>query len=159
MSIYNFHEDQIINKIIIIYNEKTKDKQIVFNSDFKLFEYFYCGGRPKLDSRGMLLIIKYDDKHFIGIKTDELSYRSELYNRDNPLENIYIYIDEIMGEKGYIIEECKNIEEFIKIHLTYENGWVGSDDEFEPDEGAWACGAKLDTNHYHEFKMKNPGAP
>ena len=64
-----------------------------------------------------------------------------------------------MGEKGYIIEECKNIEEFIKIHLTYENGWVGSDDEFEPDEGPWACNAKLDTNHYHEFKMKNPGLP
>jgi hypothetical protein len=149
MSTYSI--DQIKNKSIELFN-KISDKKINDNEDFKIFRYYYCGGRPRLDSQGYLLIIKYDEDHYIGIETEEIQllYNRDLFNHKNPLENIYLNNNSFIGSNSFKIQNCNSIEEFVSINLTLENGWVSSNDNYEPDEGAW-IGCKLDFNHYFEL--------
>jgi hypothetical protein len=124
-------ESKIVDKIIDIYHQKTNIK--LDKKEYSLYNIQYCGGRPKLDIDGYMLIMQLNDENSISI---EVVY-SKTYNLD--LDNL-VYQDSYY--KRY------RLNDFINYCLNINN-LVNFDNDFTPTDGMWG---KLDHWHYWKYK-------
>ena len=127
-------ESQIVDKILDIYYQKTNIK--LDKKEYLLYSTQYCGGRPRLDINGFMLIMLLNDENTICI---EVIYQ-ERYNLE---------LNNLIYEDSY--QDKYRLNDFIHHYLENDSNWIHFNKEFTPTDGMWG---KFDHWHYSKYRNK-----
>ena len=131
-------EDNIVDTIINIYNLNHQDN--IVKKHYFLYETQFCGGIPRLDSEGYMLIMELDQENTIRI---EVIY-ADRFN---------LTIQNLIYKEAY--SRRYRFNDFIYNTLTSDDLWVniGKDDNnndinITPTEGMWGV---FEHWHYQRY--------
>ena len=126
-------ESQIVDRILNIYYQRTNIR--LDKKEYLLYSTQYCGGRPRLDIDGFMLIMQINEENTIRIEV--------IYSKRYNLE-----LSNLIYEDSY--QEKYRLNDFVYHCLSNDSNWINFEKDYSHTDGMWGM-----NDHWHYWKYED----